>query len=527
MKDTYTVYNLENSLSKNKHQGPLKKTFIILSLILSFAAFSVFIYYVMHTFTIIGAYYSPIQLLSFFIFIVEVALLLFCLTSQYKTIYGFKDKEIFAYLPIKKKSIFLGKLLHTVKSLIVISLFLTLPIFVSFGIIYKLPFVYYLKSIVSIVLIPFLPFAISTLLSVPFMFLLNWIKRHNWLLLISSIILVSGIFYFYNILVFNVARVFFLSDNSYGNLAVEIIEIFKSNFFPSTWLSKFVIGNNLTEFAIFFTTSILTSTIAILVGTISYNSIFNITMRLKEKALLKNHKIRQHSPFMAYFINEIRGIFRDSSYIFTYFGMAIAMPIMVTFCNKMILAYAVDKIGKSIAFGTTLLVILVFIGIICSPSAAFISREGDNFWMMRTNPNGIKTPLFAKSLVGILISLFSLILSLALSLAFGYINFTYAAIIFLLAFIFLIGLVALGLLINLIRPSLFYSNKENSVNMIISLFVSFILSIIIGSLSIILGYKISFTYVVLIDIAVLLIFCGAIIGVLLKTFKKLYYRIEV
>ena len=526
MKDVLIVYKLENSLSQSKNQSTVKKMLIVLTLILSFAAFSCLIYYVMNTLTIIGAYYSPIQLLSFFIFIVEVALLLACLTSQYKTIYGFKDKEILAYLPIEKKNIFLGKLLYTIKSLILLSLFLTLPVFVSFGIIYKLSFVYYLKAIVAIILIPLLPFALSTFISIPFMFLLNWIKRHNWLLLISSAILISGAFYFYNTLVFNVARVFFLADNSYGNLAIEIIEIFNSNYFPSTWLSCFVVENNWIGLTKFFVPSLIIPAIAIFIGAISYKGIFNMAMILKEKALVKKSKTKKRSPFMAYFINEFRVIFRDSSYIFTYFGMAISMPIMVTFCNKMILAYAVDKMGGSMAFGTTLLVVLVFISIICSPTAAFISKEGDNFWMMRTNPNGITIPLFAKSLIGVLISFFSLILSLVLSLSFGYINFTYAAIIFLLTTIFLIGLVALGLLINLVRPSLFYSNKEHSANMIIHLSVGFLFAIIIGFLSIILIYKINFLYVVLINFAILLVFCGTIVGVLLKTFKRLYYRIE-
>ena len=496
--------------------------------ILLMVALGVVSYFMIQALGYVGANYAKRELLSCLIFVILIILIFYSVTIQYKTVLGFKDKILLSFLPIPKWQIYIGKIFFTFTKTILFSILLGVPIFVAYGIMFNMPFIYYIMSIITIFVLPTLAFGLAGFFAIPFMFVNNWLKTKSVLNLLVSVLVTVVAFYFYNELVFNVARLILLEDPTQGNIAMAIIEKFESKIFPSTWFAHYMYSVDTSlNLLVCIGVSIWVLILSVVIGSLCFKAIFNKSLQTKSYAKTIKVKGNSRKPFKAYFINEFKSMFRNADYAFTYFGMAIAMPVMVFFCNKFIIEFAVDNLGKSMILGTTLLVVLVFVSIICSPTASFISREGDNFWLLKTNPNGITIPLLAKSLIGCIVSIGALFLSLVITVIVGYLSVWYGLFVFGIASIFIIGLVAMGLLINLCRPSIFFSNIEHNFNMILHLFIGFIIAVGMGILSIVLSYKIQLWAVSLIDLGIVLIFSTILVVILGTQYKKLYLKVEV
>jgi len=495
--------------------------------ILLMVALGVVSYFMIQALCYVGATYAPRELLSFLIFAILVILFFYSMTIQYKTVLAFKDKVLLSFLPIPKWQIYIGKVFFTYTKTIIFSIMLCVPILVAYGIMFSMPFVYYVMSILTILILPTFAYGLAGFFAIPFMYINNWLKTKSILNLLVSVLVTVVAFYFYNELVFNVARLILLEDPTQGNIAMAIIEKFESKLFPSTWFAHYMYSIDTTlNLLVCVGVSVWVLILSIILGSVCFKSIFNQTLQSKSYAKTIKIKGKTRKPFKAYFVNEFKSMFRNADYAFTYFGMAIAMPVMVFFCNKFIIEFAVDNLGTSMVLGTTLLVVLVFVSIICSPTASFISREGDNFWLLKTNPNGITIPLLAKSLIGCIVSIGALFVSLVITVIVGYLSVWYGLFVFGIASIFIIGLVAMGLLINLCRPSIFYSNIEHNFNMVLHLFIGFIIAVGMGILSIVLSYKIPLWGVSLIALGIVLIFSTILVVVLWTQYKKLYLKVE-
>lgn len=529
MKEILSILKLDMQIEKRSNGKAKNKKllnfFASLAIMLIVAAFItlavIMLSYVADESNILG-------LLSFCLCVIEVVLFLFAISNQIKIIFAYKDKMTLAYLPVEKWKIYMAKALNCLVKIYSLSTMMTFPLLVSFGIIFQMSFSFYLLSIVILILIPLMPFALANLILVPIMFVQNLLKNHAIINLLIKIILLVVVFYFYSEFIFNVADVVLLDKSGAGNILLQIGDVFQHQGLPSTWLADMLLLQNVT-YGVCLTVfvSVISPILTLTLGAVTYKNIFNRALIEKTVAKVVKSNNNPVTPFKAYFRMEFKDLFRSSTYSFTYFGMAVAMPIMVWFCNNFILNFAVEKIGEAIIFGTTLLVVLIFASIICSPTASFISKEGDNFWILRTNPRGITIPLLAKSLVGVIVALVAVLTTFIVIVACGQIDFLKGCVIFVVAIIYLIGLVAMGFNFNFYRPNLFYNNKENNSNMIMHMVISFLFSLIVGVASIILTYSLPFWAVSLIALAFVLVFSLVNLLLLLTQYKKLYAKMEI
>jgi len=523
-----TLLKLEFTLNKNLNANKQKKNKLFF-----FSYVFTFVFMLLISFVFLGGFYfiggeDKLGQLSLFITIMQVILFFYALSNILKRIFNSKDKPLLAYLPVSKWHIYMAKSIYILFKTYILNFTIFLPTLIIFAILYKMNVTFYLLTIFVILFLPLLPFGLALIVSTPMMYVQNWLKNKNVLNLILSIILTVIGFYFYSKVIFAIADIVFLEKVDSGNLLINIANVFTSIYFPSTWFANvLLIKNILFSLLAILLFSILTFVGGYALGSLSYNKIFNDYMVQKTYArhIKTTNKVKK--PFLAFFLMEFKELFRSSAYSYTYFGMAVAMPIMVWICNKFMLSFAVERIGENMVFGTTLLVVLVFISMICSPTASFISKEGESFWIIKTNPKGITTPLFAKSLVGVLASTFALISTFIILIAFRFITVVYGVVILAIAILYMIGLIALGLFINLLKPNLFKGNQENNFNMVILLLISFVISIALGVVAIILTFGYSITLAITTCMLSVVVFAIAMLILLLTTYSKLYRRIEV
>lgn len=468
------------------------------------------------------------QNFSLIIFIIQAILFIYSLTSLVKVVFLFRKKDMLAYLPVTKNAIYYSKVIVCFINTFVISSLMLLSSSIVFGIMFNMGVNFYLINLLLIFLVPLLPFGLANLILIPTMYVYNFINNKIFLKLCLIVVVLLVGFYFYMAFVFEFAGLLLSGDALGVNIIEKLITLCSNIYLPNYWISCLAFGVsfwiNLVKILL---SSISIMVIGLLIGSLSYKNIFNNNLIEKGVSKTINSKTTQRSAFGAYYMLEIKDLFRKSNLLFTYVGMSVAMPVMVYFCNKFLLQFATQKIGNNIVAGTTLFVVLVFVAIICSSTATFISKEGDNFWILKTNPNGIKVPLLAKSCVGITFLGASLIVTIVICMCAKYCSVISGIFIFLTAISFIVGLTCLGLTLNLRWPNIFHAEKENTTNMALLLCFGFLIAIALGIFAIVGSFYLSNIFVLLICFGVAVVFAVITIVILFTQYKRLYAKMEV
>lgn len=528
MKNILNLVKLEFMMDRKSDKK--SKTFLsqFLSCFLIIVFSTLFSLFFIYAFKIIGNDAVVFGQLSFLLLAIMIIIFFYSLQILMKKIFFFKKKETLAYFPIKKSEIYYSKLIYCFLKTELLNIVLTIPALVVFMVLYKFGFITYLLAILVTFIVPLIPFSLANAISIPVMFVLNFFKNKNILSLCFTIVGVLVLFYFYMKIVFAMADILLSKDGHVTNLIDGIVDFCEYQYLPSLFLTRIILRSKLLINLLWYIgASIILFVLGILIGAISYKNIFisNLSEKIGQKQIKTTTKRR--SAFEAYFVLEIKELFRKSNMLFTYVGMSVAMPFMVLYCNKFIVDFAVKQIGSSIITGTTLLVVLLFVSIICSPVSLFISKEGDKFWILKTNPNGIKIPLFAKSLVGICFSGVSSVVSVLIVCVMGYVRWVEGIIICSIVLVYIFTLISFGLILNLVMPNIFHAEKENTLNMAIMMIIGFIISTVLGIFSIIKSFSIDTLNILFISLGIVAILATIGLVTLFTQYKRLYLNMEV
>lgn len=509
-----------NAMSKNKKSQ-------VWSLLGSILLSSIFAVLCVLFFSVFGSVEDRSNYLSFVLVIVQIILLFYSSSLIIKNVYLCTDKQLLSFLPISKLEIYIAKIINCIKKIFLLSLIVSIPIFVAFGLAFASSISYIPYCLIAVLLLPFLPIGVALIIAVPIMYVRIWLKPQNWLSLIISIALTVVGFYVYSKIIFNIADIMLLEYKK-SNILIEVANKFASDKIVSAWLANFVFSSDvLRNLGLIVLVSIVTPIVGVALGGLTFNDYFKKSTILNTYSRTIKTVTKKRSAFNSYFVKETKEIFRNSNYLFTYFGMAVAMPIMVWICNSFMVEFAVEKLGSQIIFGTTLLVVLVFIAMICSPSAIFISKEGNSLWMLKTSPRGIAIPLFAKSLFAVISSSFALISTLIVLIAFKYTTILEGLMILAIAYVFMLAIISTGLFINLNNSDVSKLNATNNGNMMILMTLGFILGVAIGIFAMIESIKRSLVVAFVGSIAISILILGISLAMLLPNYKKLYFKMEV
>lgn len=503
----------------------LSTVFSVLVLLALSGTISIFL---VNIFQFWGSKFQFISELSLMVLIIFSILFFYSLTTQLKNVFFFRKKELLAFLPVEKREIYLAKILYSFIKVEILSILITVPASIIFGMFFEFGVKFYLIAAIISLFIAILPFALANLILIPVMHIMNFFKNKNLLRLAVMVIIFILAIYFYMQLVFELASVMLLQSNISINLFDSLIEICGNIYMPSLWVAKLMLGISAGKhLAMYSAISLGILAIGISIGCLTYKHIF--TSNLVEKVVAKNIKTssKTQSVFTAYFKLEVKELFRKSNLLFTYVEMGIAMPFIAIYCNKFIMEFATTKIGSGISVGTTLFVVLIFMSIICSPVASFISKEGENFWILKTNPNGIGIPLLAKTIVGFCFSCTSLTVTILLSCLMKQIAWKFGMLIFAIALIYIIALVSIGMLLNLIMPNIFKGYQEKTSNVAILLFLGLACSVSLGVFAIIKSFSMNASTILLICLASVSVLAVVSVAVLLISYKHIYARMEV
>lgn len=477
---------------KGEKRDPLSSIFtiIILAIIIGgfiFIALSIVKSYL--TLSLDGdknPYLRSAELMNILYLFLAVFLTLYLLEKERKIIFDSKDKAIILRLPIKSSTIFISKFLITyLLSLITTTVFILPVNIIFYSVIGKFNVFYIFGSLINILSFSLLPFLIANALLVPYVKILAFFKNKQLLTLLFFVLVIAGGFYLYSLLldVFRTLlengniRFLFNTDN------MRIIHNIYEYSYPINFFVNISLGINLLPSYLFILLVIVISLVGayILSKILFYHTLYS-NNNPKEKVY--HGKIKCLNPFISLIKKEFILTYRDNANLFSYFAIALAMPLMVFACFTLFKDLLYNAIGLEIDFVLGLLLLFVFIVLTNTYAASNITRDGIAFLKSKGFPYKPNKLLFAKVVFALLVSSIVIIVSGIILITVSKMNILEGIVLILCGIIFSLSQILLGTKFDLNKTNLLANDYEISKNQDKTItklvFSGLILSLILG-----------------------------------------------
>lgn len=534
MNKVLTYLRLHFRLQFGRDKKADKKSVVITAL-MGIAACVVVLFLAKYFFDVINTQFSSISPRDFAVAvmtIVEVVLIVFGVSLEIKFFLRPQDVHISARFPMSSLSLFVSQLLIVYIYLWGLSFVGLLPLMLIFGWsagILSGAFVGWL--VLAMFFAPMIPFAVATILVVPTMFVLNLLNNQNVVKLIIFLIVLAGLFVLYSFVLNFLAEYYIHQriDSKTQDAVVLFVQSLNNGWNFFVYPNNILFGVDvLKSIGIILSITVVLLSAGIGIAIPVYSRVRESVLEGRRGIFSKKTKISSNNAFWAIFRKEFKQIIRTHTYSYFYLGIAITTPVMVFLTNNVLQKIGEAQIGSGVAFGVSILVVLAFMSMINSFAASSISREGRQFYITKIVPVDPHTQLLSKGLLNVFVSLGALLVSVIILCAMKFIAVVEGVVVFFVGLIMAFGIIFCGFNLNLRNPSLSVgANGEGSqTNGTILMFLGFLLSAIIGVLSIVMAFFVEYKYIYLIIVFLALIYAAINVLVFFLSANKKYSRIE-
>lgn len=321
-----------------------------------------------------------LEMLNLFYTLIIVALSGLGVEKMRKVLSQKTDKAIFLRLPVNPQTIFLSKLVGLLITNYITALLLVLPVNLIFfiALFEHITWTYWVATLFVCIFLPMVPFLIASLLIIPYIKLIDFVKDKYVIVFLSLTVALIGAFLVYSELLEVIQKLLetggikFLFNEQFIVTLQKILTFS----YPANSFAKVMVGSDLfVSIAII----LVVTAINVIVTYFITKNLFYLTLYKNETRQSKNKKtakFKASSPIASFIKKEFIMIFREPAHVFNYFAIASAMPVMVYSCYTMFHSLLVNTLGLTINFPLALLVILIFSVLINTFCATNISRDG-------------------------------------------------------------------------------------------------------------------------------------------------------
>lgn len=436
------------SFLKSKKQSIFKIVLSILKFVIVTAVFY-FAFYIIDYLNIVEPNKSPGLPQSLFIFIFSVMLglsIIFCTFGLVKSLYISKDNAMLLVMPTSRTTVFISKIIVYYTYELIKNLTYYIPLFLSFGIINALPFYYYLWLIVGYFILTAIPVAIGALLSIPMVFILNFIRQYKWLELTVTTLVGAGLITLVVVLINMIPENIDLIG-TWGTTVWDIhkfLNWFISAFYPLTLIVYAIMGIrkgitnimfNSTQILAFLGCVLVIAVIIALAFVIVKPLFFKMASspfeyrRVERKRTFKNKKLNSFwTGVKKEFILSMRTQEKFNGFLIILIGM----PIAILLLNTIFAAMNTRLAGLNMSVAFNILIILLFALSSNCNLAHIYSEEGASVYTIKTNPKSYLSSLFSKLVVSIIIVTISIAVTVVIFSMFAGYNFLTGLLVFIM-----------------------------------------------------------------------------------------------
>jgi ABC-2 type transport system permease protein len=487
-------------------------------------------------------------LLTFAILLGQFLVLIFGLYYVVSAFYFSHDLEMLIALPFKPSEVMLSKF-----AVILVNEYLTMiafvvPVFVYYGILSKAGPAYWISAAAVYFLLPVIPLALVSLLVVGMMRAVNFSRKKDLMILVGSLVLICagmGLQFFINRTAaakvdYQAMTGFFASPNS-------LLTRIGAGFPPAVWATKALAnafsGEALAGLGIYVGVSLLLfAGMIVAAQTLFYRGLIGIgEISGRRKALSRSEMSRrveggQH-PVKAVLEREWRIMNRTPIFLLNGVLTVIVIPLAFLLMARVGTGAATSFL-RAIAAGAGLTGVLgsaaflIVSGCLNGTASSTFSREGSQFWMSKVLPIAPRNQVIAKFIhsYGIAVLGFAAgtaVLVLGLGLKAGPL-----VVAWLLALVAGVALTAVGMIIDLARPLLDWTNPQKAIkqnlNVLFAFFADLGVLAVVGTFAYFLSKAgVGGTGLFFVILAALVLISTACVRFLMAFAEKRYRDIEV
>lgn len=359
-----------------------------------------------------------------------------CSFGLVKTLYFAKDNFMLLTMPVDRTKVFLSKLIVFYIYEFIRNLNYFLPLLVAYGLINKMPFYYFFWLVLAMFIITLIPVCIGALLSIPLMYIQNFIKSYKFLEYTLVVVLIAGVSVGL-ILVINSIPANFDLIGTWGTTFWNIqnfLNTFNKIFMPFTWMSIAIVGkrygisNNLFRLEQWISILIILGGIAIIFGLTyllvrpMYFHMASTPFEYKKDKVTKTIPNKKQNAFWSGVVKDFKLNFRTPSKFYSLVAVIIGLPTSIFLLNKIYSAMDTRLTGTNMSIAFNILLILLIALSSNTMLAHVYSEEGNARYQLKTNPKPQMNSLVSKLVINVIGMTLSILITVIIFASFLKIN---------------------------------------------------------------------------------------------------------
>lgn len=366
-----------------------------------------------------------VNVLALALILIFVVSLISSIANILNSMFMSKDNEILISLPVSFNQLFVAKLVYLYINEFIFNILYVGPMFVCVGVVGRLSAYYFLSFLLFFPILPFATLGVGSLLSIPIMFLVRFLKDHNKTTIIASLVAIAAIFTVYMFLITNISGAFNIAEKHLettievnGKIrriggAIPVFNWMSSAFFFSASIWKMYVF-------LFGALVLLCAALPLIRGFYQKIAVFNNETKKVTKP--KARKYVKRTPVKELFVNEFRTCLRSPSLIIQYFLFTLLTPLIVFAYDKLLFTIAVSQTGQSLIFASHVLVLMMLTTLSSAISSVAISRQGGLVYISKMIPISYEKQAFAKIAFNVLITWAAIVLATIVTCIFSTAN---------------------------------------------------------------------------------------------------------
>lgn len=359
-----------------------------------------------------------------------------CSFGLVKTLYFAKDNFMLLTMPVDRTKVFLSKLIVFYIYEFIRNLNYFLPLLVAYGLINKMPFYYFFWLVLAMFIITLIPVCIGALISIPLMYIQNFVKSYKFLEYTLVVVLIAGVSVGL-ILVINSIPANFDLIGTWGTTFWNIqnfLNTFNKIFMPFTWMSIAIVGkrygisNNLFRLEQWISILIILGGIAIIFGLTyllvrpMYFHMASTPFEYKKDKVTKTIPNKKQNAFWSGVVKDFKLNFRTPSKFYSLVAVIIGLPTSIFLLNKIYSAMDTRLTGTNMSIAFNILLILLIALSSNTMLAHVYSEEGNARYQLKTNPKPQMNSLVSKLVINVIGMTLSILITVIIFASFLKIN---------------------------------------------------------------------------------------------------------
>lgn len=340
------------------------------------------------------------------------------------TLFHGDENALYSALPINGSTLFSERLIVLYFKQLVVSLIFVLTVNFTFAPKLGAGVWYYFATVIVTLFWPFMSISLASLIVLPLRKAVEFCKDRFVLSFVVATLLLGGGFTAYYFVLNAVKQVLLKDDLRYffTEKVMKGIEKAVEGMVPARFVAGFVLGRDTLVNGLL---ALLVAAVCAGFAVLMIKLLFRKAMQQKTQGVSgfmrrKKPFPKRRSPFFALVRKEFLTVFRTSSYMFSYFSVAVIMPLMVYFCLSLGDNMVKTLVGVDTSFELALILTILFGAITNTFCATNISRDGAMFYCVKAMPVGAKQVIFAKVAFCLFTTVFSNVLNAVLIGAGGF-----------------------------------------------------------------------------------------------------------